>query len=52
LAAHAQQFSWAYARKHGGIFILRIEDTDVERSTHGSLRADQSIAGGSESDTR
>ena len=26
-------FSWLYARKHGGDFILRIEDTDEERST-------------------
>jgi glutamyl-tRNA synthetase len=26
-------FSWLYARRHGGKFILRIEDTDQERST-------------------
>lgn len=26
-------FSWLYARKHGGKFILRIEDTDRERTT-------------------
>lgn len=26
-------FSWLYARRHGGKFILRIEDTDRERST-------------------
>jgi glutamyl-tRNA synthetase len=26
-------FSWLYARHHGGRFILRIEDTDRERST-------------------
>ncbi len=26
-------FCWLYARKHGGVFILRIEDTDRERST-------------------
>src|SRR5450759_5325819 len=26
-------FAWAYARRHGGKFILRIEDTDLERST-------------------
>ncbi|HEX7114285.1 MAG TPA: glutamate--tRNA ligase [Steroidobacter sp.] len=26
-------FSWLYARRHGGAFILRIEDTDRERST-------------------
>lgn len=25
-------FNWLYARKHGGSFILRIEDTDLERS--------------------
>ncbi len=32
-------FSWAYARKHGGTFILRIEDTDLERSTPESVQA-------------
>src|ERR1041384_8106607 len=26
-------FNWLLARGHGGTFILRIEDTDVERST-------------------
>src|SRR6202142_3698187 len=26
-------FCWLYARRHGGQFILRIEDTDLERST-------------------
>jgi glutamyl-tRNA synthetase len=26
-------FSWLYARRHAGTFILRVEDTDVERST-------------------
>ena len=26
-------FAWAYARRHGGRFILRIEDTDLARST-------------------
>ena len=26
-------FSWAYAKKNNGKFILRIEDTDLERST-------------------
>jgi nondiscriminating glutamyl-tRNA synthetase len=25
-------FNWLFARKHGGTFILRIEDTDLERS--------------------
>ena len=32
-------FSWAYARRHGGKFVLRIEDTDVERSTQQSVQA-------------
>lgn len=32
-------FSWLYARKKGGQFILRIEDTDLERSTAESVDA-------------
>ncbi|MGE4501904.1 MAG: glutamate--tRNA ligase [Thiomicrospira sp.] len=32
-------FSWLYARKMGGEFILRIEDTDLERSTQESVNA-------------
>ena len=32
-------FAWAYARHHGGVFILRIEDTDVERSTPAAVQA-------------
>lgn len=32
-------FSWLYARKHHGKFILRIEDTDRERSTEESVQA-------------
>lgn len=31
-------FSWLYARRHGGDFILRIEDTDRERSTDESIQ--------------
>jgi len=31
-------FSWLYARHHGGTFILRIEDTDRERSTDEAVR--------------
>ena len=31
--ARTALFNWLYARKTGGIFILRIEDTDKERST-------------------
>ena len=30
-------FSWAYAKKMGGEFILRIEDTDQKRSTQESV---------------
>ena len=30
--ARTALFNWLYARHHGGVFILRIEDTDVERS--------------------
>jgi glutamyl-tRNA synthetase len=37
--ARTALYSWAYARKHGGKFILRIEDTDTERSTEGSTQA-------------
>ncbi len=37
--ARTALFSWAYARKHGGRFILRIEDTDLERSTEASVQA-------------
>ncbi|KTD66006.1 glutamyl-tRNA synthetase, catalytic subunit [Legionella santicrucis] len=32
-------FSWLYAKRHSGEFILRIEDTDQERSTQESVRA-------------
>jgi glutamyl-tRNA synthetase len=37
--ARTALFSWAYARRHGGKFILRIEDTDLERSTKESVDA-------------
>ena len=37
--ARTALFSWAYARRHGGAFILRIEDTDLERSTRESVDA-------------
>jgi glutamyl-tRNA synthetase len=35
--ARTALYSWAYARHHGGRFVLRIEDTDVARSTQGSV---------------
>lgn len=37
--ARTALFSWLYARKHGGRFVLRIEDTDLERSTQESVNA-------------
>ncbi len=37
--ARTALFSWLYARKHGGKFVLRIEDTDLERSTQESVNA-------------
>ncbi|MDD1622713.1 MAG: glutamate--tRNA ligase [Methylococcaceae bacterium] len=37
--ARTALFSWLYARKHGGRFILRIEDTDLERSSQESVNA-------------
>ncbi len=37
--ARTALFSWAFARKHHGIFILRIEDTDVQRSTPQAVQA-------------
>src|SRR6185312_15057993 len=30
--ARTALFNWLFARKHGGAFVLRIEDTDKERS--------------------
>ena len=32
-------YSWLYAKKQGGEFTLRIEDTDLERSTEESVNA-------------
>ena len=37
--ARTALFSWLHARKHGGRFVLRIEDTDLERSTAESVNA-------------
>ena len=37
--ARTALFSWAFARKHQGKFILRIEDTDVARSTPAAVEA-------------
>ena len=40
--ARTALFSWAFARHHGGDFVLRIEDTDVARSNEAS--AEQILA--------
>ncbi|MCA1578548.1 MAG: glutamate--tRNA ligase [Acidobacteria bacterium] len=38
-AARSALFNWLYARKTGGQFLLRIEDTDLQRSTDESTRS-------------
>ena len=37
--ARTALFAWVYARHHQGQFILRVEDTDRERSTDASIQA-------------
>src|SRR2546423_10331589 len=37
--ARTALYCWAFAKRHGGKFILRIEDTDLERSTQDSVQA-------------
>ena len=37
--ARTALYNWLFARKHGGAFVLRIEDTDAERSTVESAQA-------------
>lgn len=37
--ARTALFSWAFARHHKGTFVLRIEDTDLERSTPQAVQA-------------
>ncbi|HSC46863.1 MAG TPA: glutamate--tRNA ligase [Gammaproteobacteria bacterium] len=37
--ARTALFCWLYARHHGGVFVLRIEDTDRERSTPEAVQA-------------
>ena len=36
--ARTALFNWLFARKHGGVFILRIEDTDVQRSSESMVQ--------------
>ena len=38
-SARSALFNWLYARKTGGLFLLRIEDTDMQRSTEASTRS-------------
>lgn len=37
--ARTALFCWLYARRHAGEFVLRVEDTDRERSTEASVQA-------------
>jgi glutamyl-tRNA synthetase len=37
--ARTALYNWLYARRSGGVFVLRIEDTDAARSTEDSYRA-------------
>ena len=37
--ARAALFNWLFARHHGGRFLLRIEDTDRQRSTEAAVQA-------------
>lgn len=37
--ARTALFNWAFARANGGLFKLRVEDTDKERSTEESIQA-------------
>ena len=37
--ARTALFNWLFARHHGGTFVLRVEDTDRERSTPESMKA-------------
>ena len=37
--ARTALFCWLFARRHGGTFVLRVEDTDRERSTQASIDA-------------
>jgi glutamyl-tRNA synthetase len=45
--ARTALFNWLYARKHGGTFVLRIEDTDVERSSADMVTGTSMVCAGS-----
>ena len=36
--ARTALYNWLYARHHGGTFLLRVEDTDADRSTAASMQ--------------
>src|SRR5919199_4018778 len=38
-SARSALFNWLFARKEGGKFLLRVEDTDLQRSTEESVRS-------------
>src|SRR5918992_2364948 len=38
-AARTALFNWLFARQRGGKFLLRVEDTDLQRSTEESVRS-------------
>jgi glutamyl-tRNA synthetase len=38
-SARTYIFNWLYARRNGGVMVLRIDDTDVERNTEASLQS-------------
>jgi glutamyl-tRNA synthetase len=37
--ARTALFNWLFARKHGGVFVLRVEDTDAARNTEAARQA-------------
>ena len=41
--ARTALFNWAFARRHQGVFVLRIEDTDGSRRAHCKVRGDVSL---------
>jgi len=45
-------FCWLLARKHHGTFILRVEDTDLTRSTDDNIRIDRHPGSDSHWNTR
>ncbi len=40
-SAHTALFNWLFARHHGGVFVLRVEDTDPERVVPGGIESVQ-----------